>query len=574
MGIRAARAGGLVLAAAALAAPWGEALRGVERILRPLGWPGVVFLLPSLVFLLGTGLLAWVLAVILPRKRVVAGTLRGFLPVLGLGWGVWALSLLSRPDPFHATWGGWLFGAVLVAMVVAELRFGERVGAAWVVVPWVVAGALSLVVVLPVWIVSLQPKPVTPDTLADWTESALDPLVARLERHRAEHGCYPREFGAAVSCDDFPREPASARVVYAELGLDDFALGVLVEYSREDLNPCGGQERAGLFTTGSGAPLPRFLDFGFGEFGYFYGTGERGTCGQWTLYGGGGTGARTGTGWEDLYDALEDQDAAVRMAAVAALGRGDNPGAVAPLARVLLHDPEPAVRRRAAWALGRIRDPWALAALREAEPDPAVAWATAQIEATPRRFRHLGGGAGSTHSFEEPRLPSCWYSLGDTPPALSVAAAYDGRNGVRLAAGQGLYLSAPRRERFTYGAAVRTDSGSLDLGFVERLGEEQVFFNAFHVEKERIEFRGTKPVPLGTFPAGQWRLLSAKLDFAALTAVLSVDGTVVARDVPIRPHRFEVPEQGLVDLGRWGFAATGDAGVDAVSLQGSGRSLQ
>jgi HEAT repeat protein len=55
-----------------------------------------------------------------------------------------------------------------------------------------------------------------------------------------------------------------------------------------------------------------------------------------------------------LVGALDDGDARVRATAAWALGRIEDPDAVAVLARALRRDQDVDVRRNAAWALGKV----------------------------------------------------------------------------------------------------------------------------------------------------------------------------------------------------------------------------
>jgi HEAT repeat protein len=125
-----------------------------------------------------------------------------------------------------------------------------------------------------------------------------------------------------------------------------------------------------------------------------------------------------------LAGVLADSDAAVRLAAIKALGDLDDPRAVEALSQALRNDSDPEVREMAAWALGEIENPAAVPALsealrsdREARVRVKAAWALGEIE-SPRAVEALGAALRDDNI--EVRRMAIW-ALGEIESPQAVA---------------------------------------------------------------------------------------------------------------------------------------------------------
>jgi HEAT repeat protein len=134
--------------------------------------------------------------------------------------------------------------------------------------------------------------------------------------------------------------------------------------------------------------------------------------------------AATARAIASLATVLADSDAAVRLAAIQALGDLDDPRAVEALSQALRNDSDPEVREMAAWALGEIESPTAVPALsealrsdREATVRAKAAWALGEIE-SPRAVEALGAALRDQNI--EVRRMAIW-ALGEIESPQAVA---------------------------------------------------------------------------------------------------------------------------------------------------------
>jgi HEAT repeat protein/beta-lactamase regulating signal transducer with metallopeptidase domain len=179
-----------------------------------------------------------------------------------------------------------------------------------------------------------------------------------------------------------------------------------------------------------------------------------------------------------LIGALGDENVEVRTASISALGKAQDPRAIAALSAALRGDKDASVRRAAAWALGQIEDERGVPALLDAlrgdsdiEVRRNAAWALGQIEST-SAVSGLGDALRATD--KQLRETAVWAlgQIGESEaiPALATALG-DGDAGIRKQAAWALGQIGEEPAVAPLSAALRDSDADVRMNAVWGLGQ-------------------------------------------------------------------------------------------------------
>ena len=112
-------------------------------------------------------------------------------------------------------------------------------------------------------------------------------------------------------------------------------------------------------------------------------------------------------------------------------------------------------------------------------------------------------------------------------------------------------------DRLTYEVSIRVDPryGSIALaGFMKDMHAEGPVWDYFSVSgvTGTVDFVGLEGTHVGQYTLGTWCTVRADLDFVNLKGDLWMNGSLLVKDVAIRPKEFDTDRYGHVVLNQWG----------------------